>query len=77
MTGGCANYSRSALREAPKNARIAANELADNVEVEGGSIRSARQGNFYIWDAGESSGDSRKVEKDVRVVTTMTFYLTD
>ncbi len=65
------------LREATQNARIAANEFADNAGVEVGSIRSARQGNFYIRDAGESSGDSRKVEKDVRVVTTITFYLTD
>ncbi len=65
------------LREATHNARLAANEFAENAGVEVGGIRRARQGNFYIRDAGENSGDSRKVEKDVRVVTTITFYLTD
>ena len=65
------------LREATKNARIAANEFAENAGVSVGSIRSARQGNFFIRDAGESYGDTKKIEKDVRVVTTITFYLTD
>ena len=65
------------LREATKNARIAANEFAENAGVKVGGIRSARQGGFYIRDAGEEHGDSRKIEKDVRVVTTITFYLTE
>lgn len=65
------------LREATKNARIAANEFAENAGVEVGGIRNARQGGFYIRDAGEEYGDTRKIEKDVRVVTTITFYLTD
>lgn len=65
------------LREATKNARIAANEFASNAEVEVGGIRSARQGGFIIRDAGEEHGDSRKIEKDVRVVTTITFSLTE
>lgn len=65
------------LREATKNARIAANEFAENAGVKVGSIRSARQGNFYIRDAGEEYGDTRKTEKDVRVVTTIDFYLTE
>ncbi len=65
------------LREATKNARIAANEFAENAGVRVGGIRSARQGNFYIRDAGEEYGDTRKIEKDVRVVTTITFYLTE
>lgn len=65
------------LREATKNARIAANEFAENAGVKVGGIRSARQGGFYIRDAGEGFGDTAKIEKDVRVVTTITFYLTE
>ena len=65
------------LREATKNARIAANEFADNAGVKVGGIRSARQGSFYVMDAGEEYGDTARLEKDVRVVTTITFYLTD
>lgn len=65
------------LSEATKNARIAANEFAKNANVTVGGIRSARQGNFYVRDAGEQYGDTAKIEKDVRVVTTITFYLTD
>jgi hypothetical protein len=65
------------LREATKNARIAANEFAENAGVRVGSIRSAYQGSFYIRDAGEEYGDTRKIDKDVRVVTTITFYLTE
>ena len=65
------------LREATKNARIAASEFAENAGAKVGSIRSARQGNFFISDAGEEYGDTRKIEKDVRVVTTIDFYLTE
>lgn len=64
------------LAEATKNARIAANEFAQVAGVSVGGIRNARQGNFFIRDAGEDYGDTRKIEKDVRVVTTITFYLT-
>lgn len=65
------------LREATKNARIAATEFAENAGVKVGGIRDARQGNFFIRDAGEDYGDTAKIEKDVRVVTTITFYLTE
>lgn len=64
------------LKEATTNARLAANEFAANAGVEVGGIRSARQGGFVIRDVGESYGDTNKIEKDVRVVTTITFYLT-
>jgi len=64
------------LREATKNARIAANEFAENAGVKVGGIRDAHQGGFSIRDVGESHGDTAKIEKDVRVVTTITFYLT-
>ena len=65
------------LSEATQNARIAANEFAENAGVTVGGIRNARQGSFYVRDAGQEYGDTRKIEKDVRVVTTITFYLTD
>ncbi|MFW5426525.1 MAG: SIMPL domain-containing protein [Methylophagaceae bacterium] len=65
------------LREATKNARLAANEFASDAGVKVGGIRSARQGSFYVRDAGEEYGDTNKIEKDVRVVTTITFYLTE
>ena len=65
------------LREATMNACIAANEFAENTGVTVGGIRSARQGNFFVRDAGEEYGDTAKIGKDVRVVTTITFYLTD
>ncbi len=65
------------LSEATKNARIAANEFAKNAGVTVGGIRSATQGSFFIRDAGEEYGDTTKIDKDVRVVTTITFYLTD
>ena len=65
------------LSEATKNARIAANEFAKNADVKVGGIRSAYQGSFYIRDVGEEYADTKKIEKTVRVVTTITFYLTD
>ncbi|MDH3973294.1 MAG: SIMPL domain-containing protein [Deltaproteobacteria bacterium] len=65
------------LKEATHNARIAAKEFAENAGVNVGSIRSARQGIFRIRDAGEEYGDTNKIEKDVRVITNITFYLTD
>jgi len=64
------------LKEATKNARIAANEFAANAGVEVGGIRNAKQGSFIIRDVGKNYGDTKKIEKDVRVVTNITFYLT-
>lgn len=65
------------LKEATKNARLAANEFAINAGVKVGGIRSARQGGFVIRDVGQSYGDTKKIEKDVRVVTNVTFFLTE
>ncbi len=65
------------LKEATTNARLAANEFAANAGVKVGGIRDARQGGFTILDVGENYGDTKKIEKDVRVVTTITFYLTE
>ena len=65
------------LKEATKNARLAANEFATNAGVKVGGIRSARQGGFVIRDVGQNYGDTKKIEKDVRVVTNVTFFLTE
>lgn len=65
------------LKEATKNARIAANEFATNAGVAVGGIRTARQGGFVIRDVGTNYGDTTKIDKDVRVVTNVTFFLTD
>lgn len=65
------------LKEAAENARIAAAEFAENAGVKVGKIRSATQGAFFIEDDGESGGDTRKVDKNVRVVTTVDFFLVD
>ncbi|MGB0496214.1 MAG: SIMPL domain-containing protein [Kangiellaceae bacterium] len=65
------------LKEATRNARLAANEFATNAGVKVGGIRSARQGGFVIRDVGKNYGDTKKIEKDVRVVTNVTFFLTE
>ena len=64
------------VAEATRNARTAADEFADNAGVDVGGIRDARQGNFVIRDVGSEYGNTATLEKDVRVVTTITFYLT-
>jgi len=65
------------LREATANARVAATEFASNAGIQVGAIRSARQGGFTVRDANEERSESRKIEKDIRVVTTIEFYLTE
>ena len=63
------------LREATENARIAANEFASNAGVEVGGIQFASQGGFQIRSANSEGPGDREIEKMVRVVTTITFYL--
>lgn len=65
------------LREATRNAQIAANEFASSAGAKVGKIRNARQGAFNVRDAGREYGDTVTVYKDVRVVTTISFYLAD
>ncbi|MGA0846394.1 MAG: SIMPL domain-containing protein [Luteolibacter sp.] len=67
----------SMLEEATRNARTAAAEFAKNAGVKVGKIRSATQGGFSVVDAGEDYGDKQSIRKEVRVVTTVEFYLTD
>ena len=63
------------LREATKNARIAADEFASNVGSEVGGIKTARQGTFSITDVGSNYGNKKKLSKEVRVVTDILFYI--
>ena len=65
------------LKEATENARIAANEFAQNADATVGRIKNARQGGFNIRDVGEDYSDTEKIEKIARVVTTISFYLVD
>ena len=52
-------------------------EAAQNAGAKVGKIRSANQGGFVVEDAGSGNGGSSSVTKEVRVVTTIDFYLTD
>jgi len=63
------------VKEATMNARTAAAEFATDAGVKVGAIRAAQQGGFVIRDVGEEYGDTKSLEKDVRLVTTITFYL--
>ncbi|MEM7239526.1 MAG: SIMPL domain-containing protein [Pseudomonadota bacterium] len=65
------------LREATENARVAAEEFASNAGVEVGAIRQARQGNFSIRDTGDPGSEFFEIDKLVRVITTIEFYLTE
>lgn len=65
------------LEEAAQSARAAAEQFAQNAGVKVGGIQSARQGSFVITDAGGGYENTRKIEKDVRVVTTISFYLSE
>ncbi|MGH8556202.1 MAG: SIMPL domain-containing protein [Methylococcales bacterium] len=65
------------VKEATTNARIAANEFAANAGVKVGGIRDAQQGGFIVRDVGEEYGDTKNLEKELRLVTTITFYLTE
>ncbi len=63
------------IREAMAAARVAAKELAGNTGVKLGRIKSANQGRFSIVDKGESYSDTNRIDKKVRVVTEIKFYL--
>ena len=63
------------LREATENARIAADEFAKDAGVTVGGIQSATQGGFSVRDVGQGGGETGTLDKLVRVVTTITFYL--
>lgn len=61
------------IAEATKNAREAAKKFADDSESDLGKIKSARQGQFSI----EDRDNYTPYIKEVRVVTTLTYFLED
>lgn len=63
------------LREATENARIAADKFAENAGVKVGGIQRAIQGGFSVGPANTGDAKTRRTNKLVRVVTTITFYL--
>ncbi len=65
------------LKEATKNARIAAEEFASDAGVQVGGIQTATQGGFSVRDLNDESSDRYEPSKKVRVVTTITFYLSN
>ena len=63
------------LREATGNARIAANEFAADAGVQVGGIQLATQGGFQVRPLPARPGIVDAGQHEVRVVTTITFYL--
>lgn len=67
------------LKEATKNARMAAEEFAKDAGTKVGTIQSASQGSFAITAPegadNYSLTDQTSLTKKVRVVTTISFYL--
>lgn len=63
------------VKQATLNAKKAAEELASHAEVNVGKIKKAVQGSFVIQDVGNNYSDNQSVEKNVRLVTTITFFL--
>ena len=63
------------VKEATINARSAAEELASYANVQVGTIKRAVQGSFVIQDVGNKYVDDQSLEKNVRLVTTITFFL--
>jgi len=61
------------IAEATKNAREAAKKFADDSDSEIGKIKSARQGQFSI----ENRDSYTPYIKEIRVVTTLTYFLED
>lgn len=63
------------VKESTHNARAAAQEVANYVGTRVGKIKRASQGSFVIKDVGNEYSDKQSIEKEVRLVTTVTFFL--
>ena len=61
------------IEEATKNARVVAERFAADSESGLGKIKTARQGQFSIQDRDSTTPHIKKV----RVVSTITYYLSD
>ncbi|MCP5061930.1 MAG: SIMPL domain-containing protein [Ignavibacteriae bacterium] len=63
----------SMIEEATKNAREVAQKFATDSDSKLGKIKSARQGQFSIYDRDSNTPEIKKV----RIVSTLVYYLTD
>ncbi len=63
----------SMIEEATKNARQVAEKFASDSDSKLGKIKSARQGQFSIYDRDSNTPEIKKV----RIVSTLVYYLTD
>ncbi len=70
---GLNNIKPEMIAEATKNARIAADRFAQDSNSTVGKIKTATQGQFSI----ESADNSTPQKKNVRVVSTIVYYLED
>ncbi len=73
------DFKPEMIAEATKNARIAADKFAQDSGAHIGGIRRAYQGVFEILPRNQAPGSMQEgqLEKTVRVVSTVEFYLTD
>lgn len=65
------------IAEATKNARLSAEQFANDSGQKVGQIRSANQGVFEINARDPSTQESESPDKTVRVVSTVEYYLAD
>jgi hypothetical protein len=72
---GLNSIKASMLNEALANAKVAAEEFAKNSSSKLDKIRMASQGLFTITAPDTMLGDSESINKKVRVVTTVQFFL--
>ena len=63
----------SMIEESTRNARASAQKFAEDSQSKLGKIKSARQGQFSVYDRDKNTPDIKKV----RVVSTIEYYLSD
>lgn len=73
------DFKPQMIAEATKNARTAADQFAQDSGAHIGGIRRAYQGVFEILPRNQAPGSMQEgqLEKTIRVVSTIEFYLTD
>ncbi|MDP1731350.1 MAG: SIMPL domain-containing protein [Devosia sp.] len=76
---GIAGLKNEMLAEATQRAKESANQLASESGAKVGAIQTVNQGVFEILPAVEIPNDrpEKQIAKKVRVVTTITYFLTD
>lgn len=72
---GLNNLKPEMIKEATQNARESAQKFADDSQASIGNIKSATQGLFSITDLNDEYSSDASIEKKVRVVTQVTYFL--